>query len=98
MLFNWDVENVCIVFPSWRVTGWGTFLLSLIGVMALTACYEGVRELSRRYEASSSEYLNALPSMLPLPHPPSVSATMPGACSKTCAKPTTMRTHAHGLG
>jgi solute carrier family 31 (copper transporter), member 1 len=62
MLFNWDVENVCIVFSSWQVKGWGTFLLSLIGVVALTAGYEFVREMSRRYEASSSEYLNSLPS------------------------------------
>ena len=62
MLFNWDVENVCVVFSSWRVTGWGTFLISLLGVIALTAGYEFVREMSRRYEASSAEYLNSLPS------------------------------------
>ena len=62
MLFNWDVENVCIVFPQWRVTGWFTFLISLVGVVLLTAGYELVRELSRRYENQSAEYLNSLPS------------------------------------
>ena len=62
MLFNWDVENVCIVFPQWRVTGWFTFLISLVGVALLTAGYELVRELSRRYESQSAEYLNSLPS------------------------------------
>lgn len=62
MLFNWDVENVCIVFPSWHIKGWGTFLVSLIGVVALTAGYELVREMSRRYESSTVEYLNSLPS------------------------------------
>ena len=62
MLFTWDPANLCIVFRWWHVTSTWTLILSLIGVVLLTAGYEGVREMSRRYEASSAEYLNSLPS------------------------------------
>jgi copper transporter 1 len=63
MLFTWSTQNLCIVFPQWRVTGTLSLILSLLAVVALTAGYELVRELSRRYEAQSAEYLNSLPSM-----------------------------------
>ena len=36
--------------------------MSLLAVALLTAGYELVREASRRYEASSAEYMNSLPS------------------------------------
>jgi len=39
----------------------GGLIASFIGVALITALYELVREGSRRYEASSSEYLNSLP-------------------------------------
>jgi len=50
MLFTWDTKNLCIVFPSWRVTGTLSLLVSLLAVVALTAGYEAIREVSRRYE------------------------------------------------
>ena len=50
MLFTWDTTNLCIVFRSWRVTSTWTLVMSLLGVMALTAGYELVREASRQYE------------------------------------------------
>lgn len=62
MLFTWDTTNLCIVFPQWRVYSTISLLLSLLGVIILTAGYEFVREMSRRYEASSAEYVNKLPS------------------------------------
>ncbi|KAI4186887.1 MAG: hypothetical protein L6R41_003165 [Letrouitia leprolyta] len=40
--------------------------MSLIGVIILTAGYEFVRDMSRRFEASSAEYINKLPSKLSL--------------------------------
>jgi len=61
MLFTWDTTDLCIVFRGWHVSSTFTLILSLIGVAALTAGYELVREVSRRYEASSNEYLNNLP-------------------------------------
>ena len=50
MLFTWDTSNLCIVFRSWRITGLWSLFWSLIAVMALTAGYEVIREMSRRYE------------------------------------------------
>ena len=61
MLFTWDTTNLCIIFPQWHISGTGSLLLSLIAVALLTAGYELVREMSRKYEASSTEYLNSLP-------------------------------------
>lgn len=53
MLFTWDTNNLCIVFRSWRVTGIMSLIWSLFGVISLTAGYELVREVSRRYEDSA---------------------------------------------
>lgn len=61
MLFTWDTTNLCIVFRSWRVTNTITLLWSLFGVMLLTAGYELVRELSRRYDDSAQQQIEALP-------------------------------------
>ncbi|MCJ1357996.1 MAG: hypothetical protein MMC33_007994 [Icmadophila ericetorum] len=61
MLFTWDTTNLCIVFRWWHISNTFTLLLSLLGVALLTAGYEGVREVARRYEASSAEYANRLP-------------------------------------
>lgn len=61
MLFTWDTNNLCIVFRSWRVTGTMSLIWSLFGVMLLTAGYELVRELSRRYEAGTQKEIQ-LPS------------------------------------
>jgi len=61
MLFTWDTTNLCIVFRSWRITGIGTLILSLVAVMALTAGYEAVRELSRRYEARHTSLIEQMP-------------------------------------
>lgn len=55
MLFTWDTTNLCIVFPSWRVTGTFSLIWSLIAVVALTAGYEAIREVSRRYEERLAE-------------------------------------------
>ncbi|KAL8823016.1 MAG: hypothetical protein Q9191_006263 [Dirinaria sp. TL-2023a] len=61
MLFTWDTTNLCIIFPGWHIRSTTTLLFSLLGVILLTAGYEFVRDMSRRYEASSAEYMNSLP-------------------------------------
>ena len=73
MLFTWDTENLCIVFKSWRVTSTMSLLWSLLGVMLLTAGYELIREISRRYEAKIQREIDDMPSKshLHLPFPPS---------------------------
>ncbi|KAL8734767.1 MAG: hypothetical protein Q9181_003052 [Wetmoreana brouardii] len=62
MLFTWDTTNLCIIFPQWHIHSTFSLLMSLVGVIVLTAGYEFVREMSRRYEASTAEYANKLPS------------------------------------
>ncbi|KAK8203935.1 Ctr copper transporter [Phyllosticta capitalensis] len=52
MLFTWDTTDLCIVFRGWHITGTLSLLFSLVAVALLCAGYEGVREVSRRYEAS----------------------------------------------
>ncbi|PGH18155.1 hypothetical protein AJ80_04542 [Polytolypa hystricis UAMH7299] len=52
MLFTWSSKNLCIIFRQWRVTGTFSLLLSLVAIVLLTAGYEAVREITRRYEAS----------------------------------------------
>jgi copper transporter 1 len=51
MLFTWSTENLCIVFPQWRITGFWSLSFSLLAVIWLTAGYEAVRAMSRKYEA-----------------------------------------------
>ncbi|KAB8542109.1 hypothetical protein FH972_025572 [Carpinus fangiana] len=53
MLFTWDSTNLCIVFRSWHIYTTAQLILSLLAIVALTAGYEAVRELSRRYECGS---------------------------------------------
>ncbi|KAI9830803.1 MAG: hypothetical protein M1826_004437 [Phylliscum demangeonii] len=55
MIFTWDTTNLCIIFRQWRITGRLSLVLSLLGVVVLTAGYELVRELSRRYESRCAQ-------------------------------------------
>ncbi|KAF2498395.1 Ctr copper transporter [Lophium mytilinum] len=54
MLFTWDTQDLCIVFRQWHVSGTFSLLWSLLAIVLLTAGYEAVREVSRRYEAYSN--------------------------------------------
>lgn len=61
MLFTWETNNLCIVFKSWRITSTMSLIWSLVGVMLLTAGYELVREMSRRYEAKVQREIDDMP-------------------------------------
>lgn len=54
MLFTWDTQDLCIVFRRWHVSGTASLIWSLMAIIALTAGYEAIREISRRYEAHSN--------------------------------------------
>lgn len=54
MLFTWDTTDLCIIFRSWHIRSTLSLILSLLGVAALTAGYELVREISRRYEQTGA--------------------------------------------
>jgi len=62
MLFTWSSKDLCIIFRQWRVTSTTSLLLSLIAIVLLTAGYECVRELSRRYEQSHNTQMGAFSS------------------------------------
>ena len=62
MLFTWDTTDLCIVFRGWHIHNAASLIGSLIGVILLTAGYELVREISRRYEASTQRRIESLPS------------------------------------
>jgi len=59
MLFTWSFKNLCIVFPRWHITGVATLIISLLVIVLLSACYEAVRNLARRYEVSFAQRLKA---------------------------------------
>lgn len=57
MLFTWSTEDLCIVFSGWHVTGTGSLIFSLLAIILLTAGYEAVREISRRYDTYTKNAL-----------------------------------------
>ncbi|CAI7592257.1 unnamed protein product [Penicillium pancosmium] len=59
MIFTWSSKNLCIIFRQWRITGPLSLLFSLILIVLLTAGYEGVRHVTRKYEAAHNQRLNA---------------------------------------
>ncbi|KAF2013291.1 Ctr-domain-containing protein [Aaosphaeria arxii CBS 175.79] len=50
MLFTWDTKDLCIVFHGWHIDGTASLIFSLLAIVLMTAGYEAVRELSRRYD------------------------------------------------
>ncbi|KAF2270695.1 Ctr copper transporter [Lojkania enalia] len=59
MLFTWDAQDLCIVFRGWHVSGTGSLIFSLLAIVLLTAGYEAVREISRRYDLYAKDVCNA---------------------------------------
>jgi len=59
MLFTWSSKDLCIIFRQWRVTGTFSLILSLVAIVLLTAGYECIREISRRYEQQHSAEMAA---------------------------------------
>lgn len=76
MLFTWSSKNLCIVFRQWHVTGTFSLILSLIAIVLLTAGYECIRDVSRKYEQSHnarmSAYSTSGSSMFRTYHPPQI--------------------------
>lgn len=58
MIFTWSSKDLCIIFHQWRVTGPLSLLLSLILIVVLTAGYEGVRQVTRKYEVAHTQRLS----------------------------------------
>ena len=61
MLFTWSTQDLCIVFRGWHVHDTFSLIWTLLAIVALTAGYEGVREISRRYETETAIRLEEMP-------------------------------------
>ena len=72
MLFTWDTSNLCIVFKWWRIEGFFSLVVSLAAVVIISAGYELVRELSRRYEAKTQDILKTSSGSCTLANPCSI--------------------------
>ncbi|KAI8997128.1 Ctr copper transporter [Pilobolus umbonatus] len=59
MLFNWQIENTCVVFRWWHVDGPISFILSTIAIFCIAAAYEWIRAYSTalEYRWKEAEYL-----------------------------------------
>jgi copper transporter 1 len=51
MLFNWDTENICVIFSWWHINGIGTMLLACLLTAVFGIIYEAIRNTARRYDA-----------------------------------------------
>ena len=68
MLFTWDTNNLCIIFRWWHIQSTVGLIFSLLGVVAITAGYEALREGSRRYEIWVAKKQDDVPSKHLLAH------------------------------
>lgn len=68
-------QNLCIIFRSWHVTGTMSLIGSLLAIILLTAGYELVRELTRRYETISQQEISSLPRKFNYPSIPRLSVS-----------------------
>ena len=59
MVFTWSTKDLCIIFRQWHITGPLSFFLSLVLIVLLTAGYEGIRQVTRKYEVAHKQHLNA---------------------------------------
>lgn len=59
MLFNWQVENTCVVFRWWHISGPWTMIISCLAIFAIAASYEWIRGYSTVLENrwKEAEYL-----------------------------------------
>ncbi|KAI7871481.1 Ctr copper transporter [Spinellus fusiger] len=52
MFFNWQIENLCIVFESWHISTPSGLILSCLAVFAIAAGYEYIRSWSALMESA----------------------------------------------
>ncbi|KAI9852416.1 MAG: hypothetical protein M1838_000734 [Thelocarpon superellum] len=61
MVFTWETQNLCIIFPQWQITDTLSLIWSLCIIVLVTAGYELLRNASRRYEARCAQLAIRLP-------------------------------------
>ncbi|KAK4449261.1 Ctr copper transporter family-domain-containing protein [Podospora aff. communis PSN243] len=61
MLFTWDYQNVCVVFRQWHISSPLSLIVSLLGIVAIVAGYEALREAIRQFEARTTKRIEGAP-------------------------------------
>jgi copper transporter 1 len=61
MIFTWDTTDLCIVFRQWHIRSTGSLIFSLAAVLLLAVGYEGLRSVSRKYEAAMAQRVQSMP-------------------------------------
>lgn len=51
MIFTWDWKNTCVVFKWWHIRTFQDFVMSVIGIILLTASYEFFKARIARWDA-----------------------------------------------
>ncbi|KAI9476231.1 MAG: Ctr copper transporter [Benjaminiella poitrasii] len=55
MLFNWQIENTCVVFRWWHISGPFSMFLSCVAIFLIAAGYEWIRAYSSLIESRWKE-------------------------------------------
>lgn len=61
MYLNGQVENLCILTQSWRVTGIWSLLWSCLAIALVAVGFEWLRERTRQYESTGAFTLRSAP-------------------------------------
>jgi copper transporter 1 len=61
MLFTWNYQNVCVVFRQWHISSPLSLIISLLGIVAIVAGYEALREAIRQFEARTAKRIEGAP-------------------------------------
>nr|AFU72292.1 copper transport protein CTR4 [Amanita strobiliformis] len=59
MLWNTEILNTCIIFPSWHIDSNTTFILSFIAIVLLGVFYEYLRLLQRRVDVYVAQVISS---------------------------------------
>ncbi|KAK2461080.1 hypothetical protein APHAL10511_006927 [Amanita phalloides] len=57
MLWNTEILNTCIIFPSWHITSYPSFVLSFIAIVLLGVLYEYLRIVQRRVDVHIAQVI-----------------------------------------
>jgi len=59
MLWNTQIIDTCVVFPSWHIRSTSSFFFSCLVIVALGVFYEYLREFQKKYDHHLALSLNA---------------------------------------
>lgn len=82
MLWNAQIEDTCVVFRSWHITGWFTFVLSFLIIVLLAISYEWLRKLQRALDVQTAQRVTKANPPVSLSNGEEQDSTLTGAAPK----------------